>query len=335
LAAFLADWYYLQINPYYEPHLFELQSDFPNELPPEWLEGLVKILREVSENFRKAREDALKALADEEQSRGEVFEFETVFVDSRGNQIKKQKCKARQKTDRVKNVDFTMVYIPNGEFMMGSPKGEEGRHNSQKPQHCVKIKPFYMGKTPVTQAQWEAVMGGNPSRFQGDKRPVECVSWNDAVKFCEKLSEMTGKSYRLPSEAEWEYACRAGTTTPFHFGKTLTTDLANYDGNYTYASSSKGKYRGETTEVGSFPPNGFGLCDMHGNVWEWCADGWHDNYKDAPSDGSVRLNNSNNYRVVRGGSWNDRPYNARSAFRNKRSRGDSSYVLGFRVARTL
>lgn len=130
-------------------------------------------------------------------------------------------------------------------------------------------------------------MGNNPSRFKGEKRPVERVSWKDAVEFCQKLSALTGETYRLPSEAEWEYACRAGTTTPFYFGKTITSDLVNYDGNYPYGSGPKGTYRKETTEVGQFPPNAFGLYDMHGNVQEWCADTYHDSYQGAPTDGSV------------------------------------------------
>jgi len=292
-------------------------------------------LRLARERLRQEQEalENLRRQHENEQNLGQAFEFETVFVDSRGNQIKKQNCKAHQKIERVKNVDFTMVYIPNGEFMMGSPEGEGD--SDERPQHRVKIKPFYMSKYPVTQAQWQTVMGNNPSNFKGANRPVEKVSWNDAMTFCKKLSEMTGKSYRLPSEAEWEYACRAGTTTPFHFGETLSTDLANYDGNYTYANESKGKYRNETTEVGSFPPNGFGLYDMHGNVWEWCADEWHGNYNGAPNDGSVWENNSNKNRVLRGGSWYDVPDDARSAARGDGSRDDTDGTGGFRVARTL
>jgi formylglycine-generating enzyme required for sulfatase activity len=144
-----------------------------------------------------------------------------------------------------------------------------------------------MKKFEVTQEQYQQIMGSNPSNFKGAKRPVEKVSWNDAVEFCKKLSQKTRHKYRLPSEAEWEYACRAGTTTPFHFGETITTELTNYDGDYTYASGLKGKYRKQTTEVGTFPPNAFGLYDMHGNVWEWCQDTWHDSYKGAPTDGSA------------------------------------------------
>jgi formylglycine-generating enzyme required for sulfatase activity len=153
------------------------------------------------------------------------------------------------------------------------------------------------------------------SSFSGAKRPVEQVSWNNAVEFCQKLSQKTGREYRLPSEAEWEYACRGGTTTPFHFGETITTELANYDGTVNYASEPKGQYRQETTEVGSFPPNSFGLYDMHGNVWEWCQDDWHDNYANAPKDGSAWTSQSGNANVLRGGSWLNFPQICRSASR--------------------
>ncbi len=159
-----------------------------------------------------------------------------------------------------------MVAIPGGSFLMGSPCDEKGRRDNEEPQHEVNVPSFYLGKYAVTQAQWQAIMGNNPAKFEGENRPVEAVSWLEAVEFCQKLSEKLGEEYRLPSEAEWEYACRAGTTTPFHFGATITTELANYSGNSTYGSESEGQYRKETTEVGSFPPNAFGLYDMHGNV---------------------------------------------------------------------
>jgi formylglycine-generating enzyme required for sulfatase activity len=156
----------------------------------------------------------------------------------------------------------------------------------EKPQHQVTVQPFSMGKFQVTQVQWKAVatltkvnrdLKPEPSKFKGDNRPVEQVSWYDAIEFCDRLSRKTGKPYRLPSEAEWEYACRAGTTTPFHFGETITSELANYNANYTYGAGVKGIYREQTTPVGSFGvANSFGLYDMHGQVWEWCADHWHD-----------------------------------------------------------
>jgi formylglycine-generating enzyme required for sulfatase activity len=175
-------------------------------------------------------------------------------------------------------------------------------------------------------------MGTNPSNFKGDHRPVENVSWHEAVEFCQRLSQQTHRDYRLPSEAEWEYACRAGTTTPFHFGETIAPDIANYNGNYTYGAGPKGTYRGQTTDVGSFPANSFGLFDMHGNVWEWCLDHWHENYKGAPNDGSAWVTGGDsNYRMLRGGSWFVNPWYCRSAYRLRYAPGNQDNGLGFRV----
>ncbi|MEQ8464777.1 formylglycine-generating enzyme family protein, partial [Coleofasciculus sp. E1-EBD-02] len=159
-------------------------------------------------------------------------------------------------------------------------------------------------------------------------------SWYDCVEFCARLSQYTGWNYRLPSEAEWEYACRAGTTTPFHFGETITTDLANYDGKYIYGAGAKGKYREETTPVGSFQvANAFGLYDMHGNVWEWCLDQWHDSYEGAPSDGQAWIinDNDNHYRLLRGGSWYTYPRYCRCAYRSGNTPAFRYYDNGFRV----
>lgn len=186
------------------------------------------------------------------------------------------------------------VQIPPGTFMMGSPPDEPERSDNEGPQHPVEItKDFYMGIYPVTQSEYEAVMGRNPSYFsaagQGKERvagmdtrgfPVEYVSWHDASEFCKKLTEMDeslpeGWEYRLPTEAEWEYACRAGTTTPFHFGSTLSSYQANFNGDHPYGDAPKGPYLKRTCEVGSYKCNGWGLYDMHGNVWEWCLD-WYD-----------------------------------------------------------
>ncbi|MBR8829074.1 MAG: SUMF1/EgtB/PvdO family nonheme iron enzyme [Gomphosphaeria aponina SAG 52.96 = DSM 107014] len=219
-----------------------------------------------------------------------TFNFDVITVNSKGEEIKRENKQAQYFSANIGNgITIDFVSIPGGTFLMGSPADEEERLDSESPQHQVTVSPFFMGKYQVTQAQYEAVMGDNPSSFKGPNRPVENVSWHDCVKFCEKLSQNLKKDVRLASEAEWEYACRAQTqtVTPFHFGETLTTDLANYDGNYTYGSGPEGVYREETTDVGSFPPNAFGLYDMHGNVREWCADNWHENYQNAPNNGSV------------------------------------------------
>jgi formylglycine-generating enzyme required for sulfatase activity len=246
---------------------------------------------------------------------------------------------------------------------MGSPAGEEGRDwygdlydalkgvNVEGPQHQVKIPPFLMGKYPVTQAQWKAVaalpkvernLKADPANFKGDNRPVELVSWDDTVEFCQRISKHTGRKYRLPSEAEWEYACRAGTTTPFHFGSTITTDVANYRGTDweykgktypgSYGQGPKGAYRQQTTDVGRFSANAFGLYDMHGNVWEWCLDHWHNTYDGAPIDGSAWLSSGeSNLRLLRGGSWCRLPSYCRSAGRVGLARAFLYYVIGFRL----
>ena len=256
--------------------------------------------------------------------------------------------------DLGNDIQLDMMLIPGGTFIMGSPKEEEDSRDSERPQHEVTIEPFWLGQYQVTQAQWKFVaklpqvnkeLNPDPSRFKGDgstsltnNRPVEQVSWYDAVEFCDRLSRHTKRQYRLPSEAEWEYACRAGTKTPFHFGETITTDLSNYNGNYTYGQEPKGVYREETTEVGSFGvANNFGLYDMHGNVYEWCLDDWHDNYTDAPADGSAwfssddKLSDKTGRAVLRGGSWINDPRYCRSAYRYNDSRDALNDRIGFRV----
>lgn len=209
-------------------------------------------------------------------------------------------------------------------------------------QHRVTVPSFAISQYPITQAQWRFVarlpridrdLALDPASFKGDRRPVEQVSWHDAIEFCARLSERTGKLYRLPSEAEWEYACRAGTTTPFHLGETITPDLANYDGTRVYGQGVQGLYRQQTTEVGSFGiVNGFGLSDMHGNVWEWCLDHWHPSYQGAPLDGSAWIaDGDDRYRLLRGGSWYDVPVYCRSAYRVRNTPHNQNYNVGFRV----
>jgi formylglycine-generating enzyme required for sulfatase activity len=254
--------------------------------------------------------------------------------------------------DLGNGVTLDMVLIPSGTFCMGSPKDGSEHGRNETPQHTVALPAFFMGKYPVTQSQWRAVaalsqvnqkLDADPSNFKGDNRPVERVSWLDAVEFCDRLSQHTGRHYRLPSEAEWEYACRAGTTTPFHFGETITTHLANYDGtddpdgkwSGSYGCGPKGIYRKETTPVGSFKvANAFGLYDMHGNVWEWCQDHWHTTYNGAPTDGRAWIDTEtakSACRLLRGGSWDNAPWDCRSARRNYYGSGVHFYSVGLRL----
>ena len=262
----------------------------------------------------------------------------------------------------VPSINYKMVYISPGTFMMGSPSGEPKRESDERQHKVTLTKGFYMGVTEATVGQWrsftqdtgyrtEAETGGgayiytgkkwekkkgyywdNPGFSQTEKHPVTCVSWNDAQKFIKWLNQQEGgNKYRLPTEAEWEYACRAGTTTPFSTGSCISTDQANYNGNYPMPGCSKGRYRKKTIEVASFPPNAWGLYDMHGNVWEWCED-WKGDYPsshvtdpEGPSSGS---------RVYRGGSWYYDAGYCRSADRHRGTPGRRFNFLGLRLART-
>jgi formylglycine-generating enzyme required for sulfatase activity len=302
-------------------------------------------------------------------------------------QVKRQSQKFRGYRDYIDDIPLEMVLIPDGTFTMGSPETEEERsYADERPQHNVTLSSFLMGRYPITQAQWQAIasrtdlkinidLDEDPSYFKEPyqdqdreierwQRPVEQINWYEAVEFCERLSKLTGRTYQLPSEAQWEYACRGVTTPlnpeigetypPFHFGETITTELANYRGEESYGKGTKGEYREETTPVGYFQVvNPFGLSDMHGNVWEWCADDWHDNYEgeDAPTDGSAWIDDREEenikaenksysgkkrekspYSVVRGGSWYNDPYICRSAIRdNPDRRVIRNHTYGFRV----
>jgi formylglycine-generating enzyme required for sulfatase activity len=268
-------------------------------------------------------------------------------------------------------LSLTLVEIPAGSFLMGSPPDEPQRSGDEGPQHEVQLASFFISQTPITQAQWREValwqplpaerwgseLNPDPSRFQNrqgkeksdirlfetetntNNRPVERVSWLEAMEFCSRLSQRTGRSYTLPSEAQWEYACRAAMTTPFHFGDTISSELANYDGKYAYADGPKGIYRVQTTPVGMFPANAWGLHDMHGNVREWCLDQWHGNYNGAPTDGSAwvdyaegeKTKESVRCRLLRGGSWYNAPAVCRSAYRSFALPGYRFYGIGFRV----
>ncbi len=247
-------------------------------------------------------------------------------------------------------VDLPLIEVPAGELVMGSPADEAERQRNEGPQHRVKLKAFVLGQTPITQAQWRAVarqvpplgkswqreLALNPSRFSDQpdsaQRPVEQVSWHDASEFCRRLSVLSGDHYTLPSEAQWEYACRAGSTTPFAFGEMITPRLANYDGNRGYARGPKGVYQEQTTPAGMFAANAWGLLDMHGNVWEWCLDHWHASYIGVPADGSAWVSGGDpDQRPLRGGSWVGSPGLCRSAQRHPTKPAYAGHSIGFRV----
>ena len=270
---------------------------------------------------------------------------------------RKKEATAKSLIEALGNgVTLEMVQIPAGTFLMGSPDDEKGRYDREGPQHQVTVSTFLMGKFAVTQAQWRFIakrsdlkvrrnLQPEPSAFRSDDCPVESVSWHDAVEFCARLSKATGHTYSLPTEAEWEYACRATTCSPFHFGESITTDLANYRGENregnpeefpgNYGNGPKGIYRKQITTVNHFHPlaNTFGLCEMHGNVWELCQDHWHDNYEGAPLDSNAWFSNDKaTSRVIRGGSWNHAPRQCRSACRGQENHQARVPDLGFRVA---
>jgi formylglycine-generating enzyme required for sulfatase activity len=241
------------------------------------------------------------------------------------------------------SIGMKLVLIPAGKFMMGSPANEESRKADEE-RHEVEItQPFYMGVYEVTQEQYEKVMGNNPSYFNKDKgggptHPVDTVSWEDAREFCKKLSESekeqaAKRRYGLPTEAQWEYACRGGAheSSPFHFGRSLSSTQAHFNGTLPYGGAPKGPYPQKTTSVGSYKPNDFGLYDMHGNVWEWCAD-WYDKdyYKNSPIQDPKGPENGK-LRVLRGGAWIEYGLFCRTAVRSRSDPGSRSSGKGFRV----
>ena len=253
-----------------------------------------------------------------------------------------QDCSGEEQQDHdsitVSSISYQMVYISPGTFIMGSPTSEVDRHINETQHQVTLTKGFYLGISEVTQEQWRTIVGNNPSWFAtcGDNCPVEQVSWNDCQEFIEKLNQQEGSDkYRLPTEAEWEYACRAGTNTPFYFGTCLTTDQANYNGNYPYSGCAQGVYRNASISVKSFSPNAWGLYDMHGNVHEWCQDWIATSYPsgDAVSDPYGPLSGSE--RVLRGGYWGYYASECRSARRGGYLPDSIHSNCGFRLARTL
>jgi formylglycine-generating enzyme required for sulfatase activity len=277
----------------------------------------------------------------------EPFRFEVaklVKQSSRGSEweIVKSDSQAMRYLEQLDTATYLeMVAIPAGTFMMGTSNSERISYSHERLQHKVAVPNFYLGRYPITQAQWQIVamlpqikrsLNPRPSHFEGETRPVEKISWEEATEFCARLSNFTQRQYRLPTEAEWEYACRAGTTTPFHFGETISPKLANYNCQEAFADSPRGNYKAITTPVGYFTvTNDLGLSDMHGNVWEWCQDHWHPDYIGAPTDGSARFSAITSKRIIRGGSWNDIPKYCRSASRNSYSPNDCNHSLGLRI----
>lgn len=275
------------------------------------------------------------------------FEFDTGTTDAAGKLAARRKGLAQVYAERLgagaTAVSLEMVALPGGTFSMGSPEAEEGRTDSEGPVHTVKVAPFLLGKFEVTQAQWARVaampkierdLNPSPAPVKGDLLPVNMISWADAVEFCARLSKATGRHYRLPSEAEWEYACRAGSATPFAFGPNVTPEIVNYDGNTPYQTAPVGLSRGQCVPVGSLGvANAFGLFDMHGNAWEWCADVWHDDYTGAPGDARVWAGDeAQRRRVLRGGSYKIFAAYCRSALRTGFASDFRNDFVGFRVA---
>jgi sulfatase modifying factor 1 len=302
--------------------------------------------RAEEEAARKKAEAALKR-AEEEAARKKAEE-EAERKKAEAEAKRRSNAAAREEIFRLGNLKvegaggMEMIKVSPGEFLMGSPWSEKDRSDDEL-QHRVRLtEPFWLGKYPVTQKQWKAVMGNNPSHFQGDNLPVEMVSWEDAMEFCRRLTEMErtagrllgGLAYSLPTEAQWEYACRAGTTTAMAFGYRLSTGYrlssreANFHGNYPYGGAAKGPYLKKTTPVGSYRPNAWGFYDLHGNVWEWCADRYGAYPSGSVTDPTGPSSGTN--RVHRGGGWYGSGMNCRSAYRNRNTPGGRLDILGFR-----
>jgi eukaryotic-like serine/threonine-protein kinase len=271
-------------------------------------------------------------------NQGQFVEFISTKLNERGDIIDRQQFQSEIFLEELGDgISLTMIKIPTGNFMMGSPEQEEGREIHEQPQHLVNISEFYLGQTQITQAQWGAVFQDKSMMFgKNSQLPINRINWFDAIAFCQRLSQKTGHKYRLPSESEWEYACRARTTTPFAHGDTITPAIVNHNAEYPYAKAPRGGCLDKTTPVGTFPPNQFGLFDMHGNLWEWCLDEWFDDYFNAPTDGSFRgsMDGSNldPLRVVRGGSWSSYARLCRAASRNSLFASFRDQHYGMRVA---
>ena len=315
------------------------------------LEVLGQTLKRQQEEADRLRQQQLKAQQQQATFLGlpvVLYRYTTARVSATGQVTPyKANSPAGKYTETALNlpagaVPLEMVAIPRGTFLMGSPESEADRDSDESPQHQVTVPDFFMGRYTVTQAQWFAVMGSDynangwqekwrllDSKFK-QNQPIVYVSWDDAQAFIQRLNRLTKKNYRLPTEAEWEYAARAGTTTPFSYGETITPKVVNYDGNYPYGNAPKGEYRQRTIAVDSLYPNPWGLYHIHGNVWEWVEDGWHDNYNGAPTDGTAWVS-SDGKRGLRGGSWINVARFSRSADRYRNDRDSWYDINGFRV----
>ena len=279
------------------------------------------------DNLQFAREDA-KGVADSllEKADEERKRLEQLCQSGQGEKV------GERLAETISGVEYDLHWCPPGTFMMGSLKSEKGRSRDETQHQVTLTKGFWMLEIPVTQLMWKSVMGKNPSWFKGDNLPVECVNWNDCQEFIRKLNGLFDSSlrFRLPTEAEWEYACRAGTITAFSFGNSLNGDKANCDGRSPYGTNTKGPYLGETTPVMTYVPNPWGLYDMHGNVCEWCED-WYGNYPNGNVNDPKGPNSGSN-RVYRGGVWDNCAGYCRSAGRSWDNPGNRYYDLGFRLA---
>ncbi len=317
----------------------------PNDRPPT-MKAWIKFLTTDDEILSKIAPPTIELLPLKQ------WNFQTIVVNQYAKIIEKPDRTVQYFEEEIaEDLSIKMIIVPGGSFMMGSPEGELDSHRNEKPQRLVTVPSFAIGQFVVTQAQWKTIasfpkvkqkLNSSPSYHSGDDLPVERIGWLEAVEFCSRLTRLTRKLYRLPSEAEWEYACRAGTTTALNIGPTITTDFANYRGtddvrddqtiSGSYGEGPKGNYRGRTTPAQTFSANNFGLFDTHGNVWEWCADDWHKNYDGAPIDGSVwDASNDSGSKVTRGGSYGFTPRLCRSAIRDSNSSNYRYGDLGFRL----
>jgi sulfatase modifying factor 1 len=320
-------------------------------IPPTQIIAIeLELLRLIGERGLPPGKYRLKAFYENELKNDKVFIKSEVWVGRMESELVEitivapkvvGKAEQKQKTVEIQpkappktftnSIGMKFVWISPGSFVMGSPKEEQKREDEETQHKVTLIKGFYMGIYTVTQEHWKEIMGNNPSPFKGDKNlPVLRVTWDDCQDFIKKLREKDKKPFRLPTEAEWEYACRAGTTTPFHFGETISTDQANYNGGAIYGNGKKGVYRDMPLPVGSFPANAWGLHDMHGNVWQWCQD-WLGDYpqKDVVDPQGP---DTGRFRVLRGGAWDYDPRSCRSAYRFGSVPGNREDVhFGFRL----